>query len=180
MIRWTTEDTIRSVAVGAAFVVFFSFEGSTLMEKLGLGNRGRATAASASPEEAAHQEALALERRFPMIDVIGYGHGNGQENRMTFVVFGVVDTEAVQAREGEIALALMQLAGRLAEETSEVLLVVHFSLSEGVMTGEFYCPKAEYAVYDDMVNGDCVASVYAPDERGPLPDTLALWHGVGR
>lgn len=180
MMRWTTEDTLKVVAVGAAFVAFFSFEGSTLMEKLGLGNGGRATAASSSPEEVAHQEALAFERRFPMIDVIGYGHGNGREKRMTFVVFGVVDTEAIQAREGEIALALMQMAGRLAEETSEILLLVHFSLSEEVVTGEFYCPKAEYAAYDDMVNGDCVASVYAPDERGPLPDTVALWHGVGR
>lgn len=180
MIRWSTEDTLKSVAVGAAFVAFFSFEGSTLMEKLGLGNGGRATAASSSPEEVAHQEALAFERRFPMIDVIGYGHGKGLEKRMTFVVFGVVDTEAVQAREGEIALALMQMAGRLAEETSEMLLVVHFSLTEGVMTGEFYCPKAEYAVYDDMISGGCEAAVYAPSERSPLPDSMALWQGVGR
>ena len=180
MLRWTLEDTVKSVAVGAAFVLFLSFEGSTLMDKLGLGIGGRATAASSSPEEVAHQEALAFERRFPMIDVIGYGHGKGLESRTTFIVFGVVDTEAVQAREGEIALALMQMAGRLAEESTEILLLVHYSLSEEVVTAEVFCPSADYAVYDDMVNGGCEASVYSPHERSPLPESMALWRGVGK
>jgi hypothetical protein len=150
------------------------------MEKLGLGGGGRALAASSGDDEAAHREALALERRFPMIDVIGYGHAKGQQNRMTYVVFGVADVESVRTREGEITLALMQMAGRLAAETSDTLLLVRFSLIEEVITGEVYCPIADYAVYDDMVNAACEASVYPPHERSPLPESMALWRGVGK
>lgn len=180
MRRWTSEDTLKSVAVGAALVLFSYFEGSTYIEKLGLGDGGRATAASSGDDDSAHREALALERRFPMIDVVGYGHTSGQQNQATYVVFGVLNIESVRTHEGEITLALMQMAGRLAAETSDILLLVHFSLSEEVITGEVYCPIADYAVYDDMVNAGCEATVYPPDMRYPLPESMALWWGVGR
>jgi hypothetical protein len=74
----------------------------------------------------------------------------------------------------------MQLAGRLAREDSRSLVVVHYSFTQGLVTGEFNCPKGEYASYEAMQEGDCVAALYPPEERSPLPDSMLLWQGVGK
>lgn len=180
MTHWTFEDSLKYLLVGVVSVSFLLVDGPALAERLNLRAAAPAAAAEASPEEAAHLEALDFEQQFPMIDVLGYGHGVGQGRPMTYLLFGVVEQEAVQSRENELALALVQLAGRLAEEASEALVVVHFSFVDGVVTGEFNCPKAEYLAYDELIQADCQASLYAPTERSPLPESMTRWEGVGR
>ena len=180
MTHWTFEDSLKLLVIGAVSISFLIVDGPALAERLNLGTPSPEASAAADPQEAAHQQALSLEQQYPMLDVLGYGHGTAKGIPMTFVLFGVVDPKAIQSREPEMALALMQFAGRLAEETSQALVVVHFSFTQGVVTGEFNCPKEEFATYDDMLQGDCVASLYPPDERSPLPPELTQWEGVGK
>ena len=180
MTHWTFEDSLKLLVIGAVSISFLIVDGPALAERLNLGTPSPEASAAADPQEAAHQQALSLEQQYPMLDVLGYGHGTAKGIPMTFVLFGVVDSEAVQSREGELALALMQLAGRLAEDASQALVVVHFSFGQAVVTGEFNCPKAEFGSYDDMLQGDCVAALYPPDERSPLPPALTPWEGVGK
>jgi len=180
MTHWAFEDSLKFFLVGAVSLSFLLIDGPALAERLNLRPPSPEAPAAADPQEAAHQQALSLEQKFPMIDVLGYGHGMAEGIPMTFVLFGVADPEAIQSREPEMALALMQLAGWLAEETTKALVVVHFSFTQGVVTGEFNCPKAEYASYEVMEQAGCVAALYAPDERSPLPQALTLWEGVGR
>ena len=180
MTHWTFEDSLKLVAIGAVSISFLLVDGPALAERLNLRVASPEVSAAADPQEAAHQQALSLEQQYPMIDVLGYGHGQAKGIPMTFVLFGVVDPEAIQSREPEMALALMQFASRLAEETSQALVVVHFSFTQGVVTGEFNCPNAEYASLDAMQEADCVAALYAPGERSPLPASMIQWEGVGK
>jgi hypothetical protein len=180
MTHWTFEDSLKVLIIGAVSISFLLVDGPALAERLSLSSVSADVPAVSTPEQVAHQQALDLEQRYPMIDVLGYGHGNAKGMRMTFVLFGVVDSQAVQSREGELALALIQLANRLAEDASQALVVVHFSFSQGVVTGEFNCPKAAYASYEVMEQAGCVAALYSPDERSPLPQVLASWEGVGK
>jgi hypothetical protein len=180
MTHWTFEDSLKYLLVGVVSISFLLIDGPALARRLNLGAADPAAAAEITPEEAAHREALDFEQQYPMIDVIGYGHGVGQGKNMTYLLFGVVEIEAVQSRENELTLALMQLAGRMAAKASESLVVVHFSLSQGVVTGEFNCPVGEYAVYDEMIQADCQASLYGPNERSPLPASMTAWEGVGK
>jgi len=180
MRHWTSEDSLKFLLVGVASLSLLLVDGTALAERLNLRAESLDVPAVADPDQAAHQQALDLERTYPMIDVLGYGHGVSQDLPMTFVLFGVVDTEAVQSREGALALALMHLAGRVAEEDSRSLVVVHYSFAQGVVTGEFNCPNAEYASLDAMLQADCVAALYAPGERSPLPASMIQWEGVGK
>ena len=180
MTQWTFEDSLKFLLVGAVSLSFLLIDGPALAERLSLTSVSADVPAVSGPGEVAHQQALDLEQRYPMIDVLGYGHGDANGMGMTFVLFGVVDSQAVQSREGELALALIQLAGRLADDASQALVVVHFSFTQGVVTGEFNCPKAEYASYEVMEQAGCVAALYPPDERSPLPQGLASWEGVGK
>lgn len=180
MTQWTFEDSLKYMLVGVVSISFLLIEGPSLAERLNLRAVAPAAAAEATPEEAAHRQALDFEEQYPMIDVLGYGHGMAQGMHMTYLLFGVVDSELVDTHESELALALMQLAGRMAEETSEALVVVHFSFTQGVVTGEFNCPNGEYLAYDEMIQANCQASLYAPDQRSPLPASMTQWEGVGK
>lgn len=185
MTHWTYEDSLKALLVGAVSLGFLLIGGPALAERLGLRPSAPEIAAAAGRDQAdadrdAHRQALELEQRYPMIDVLGYGHGIAKGKEMTYVVFGVADQTAVRSREPEAALALMQLAGQLAEADSQSLIVVHFSLREGVVTGEFNCPRAEYDTYEQMDQGGCVAAVYSPEERSALPEAMTRWVGVGK
>jgi len=180
MTHWAFKDSLKFLLVGAVSLSFLLIDGPALAERLNLSSVSEDVPAVSGPEQVAHQQALDLEQKYPMIDVLGYGHGMSQDMPMTFVLFGVVDAEAVQSREGALAVALMHLAGRLAEEDSQSLVVVHYSFAQGVVTGEFNCPNAEYASLEAMQQGDCVAALYAPGERSPLPPSMIQWEGLGK
>jgi len=180
MTHWTIEDSLKFLLVGAVSLSLLLVDGTALAERLNLAVDSPDSPTISDPDQAAHQQALDLEQTYPMIDVLGYGHGMSQDTPMTFVVFGVVDAQAVQSREGALAVALMHLAGRLAEEGSQSLVVVRYSFAQGVVTGEFNCPNAEYASLEAMQQGDCVAALYDPGERSSLPPSMIQWEGVGK
>lgn len=180
MTHWTFEDTLKYLLVGVVSVSFVLIDGPALARRLHLRAGSFEAAVTLDPEEAAHQQALSFEQQYPMVDVLGYGHGESAGLPITFVLFGIVDPAAIEAREPEVALALMQLTGRLAEEASQALVVVHFSFAQGVLTGELNCPNSDYASYDEMEQGGCQAALYPPDVPMPLPKSLANWEGVGK
>jgi hypothetical protein len=102
MTHWTLEDSLKFMLVGAISVSFLLVEGPALTERLSFDAMAQEVQGSAAPDpdQPAHQQVLELERRYPMIDVLGYGHGLSKDIPMTYVIFGVVDTAAVESREG--------------------------------------------------------------------------------
>lgn len=183
MRRWTFEDSLKVFVLLAATSLFLLLEGPRLAKKLNLNQSGPALAAedlNLTPEEQAHQEALDIERRFPMVDVIGYGIERPKGKPVSFVLFTIVDRDGVRNHEEEVLLAVIHMAKEQAEGEEGSLLAILVRSESMQLIGAVSCPVLEFGSGEEMSAGGCEVFSYPSGGTPPIPERLILWRGVGR